>query len=508
MPLNMPVAQRESPVFFRVPIFLVILRPKSGGAVRGTMKPEEEMNSKRTKIICSVADNRCDVGFIRSMFDNGMNVVRINSAHASLEGAQQIVDNVRKVSDKIAILIDTKGPEVRLTDVKTPFIVVPGERIDISDDTSAMCVPGHLHTTYPNISRDVPVGAQILIDDGSVELRVMSKEAHLLVCEVMNKGMIGGHKSVNVPNVHIDLSALTEKDKTFIHWAVKADIDFIAHSFVRSASDLMEIQEILDAEGSHLKIISKIENQQGVDNLDEILSHCYGVMVARGDLGVEIPPESLPLVQKRIVETCRERKKPVIVATQMLQSMIENPRPTRAEVTDVANAIFQGADAIMLSGESASGKYPVDAVATMTRIALENEKALDVQLTLNLRKVVKPVAAVIARSLVASTLELPVKCLVFDTYTGRIGRYLSSFRPQVPMYALCYRDFTMRELALVRGVETYPFSQVKDKNEFAEKAIGILAAEGRVEKGDLIGYIGGLFGSEQGATYMEFRYVE
>ena len=466
------------------------------------------MDAKKTKIICSVADNRCDVEFIRSMYESGMNVVRVNSAHASIEGAQKIVDNVRKVSDRIAILIDTKGPEVRLTNVENPFLVTEGATVEIFDDPSGICRQGSLYTSYPNFSRDVPVGARVLIDDGSIELKVVSKGEGRLVCEVMNEGLIGSHKSVNVPNVHIDLPALTEKDKKFILWAIKADIDFIAHSFVRNARDLQEIQDILDAENSHLKIISKIENQQGVDNLDDILSHCYGVMVARGDLGVEIPPESLPLVQKAIVSACRERKKPVIVATQMLQSMIENPRPTRAEITDVANAIFQGADAIMLSGESAYGKYPVEAVKTMQKIAEENEKALDVCLTLNLRKVVKPVAAVIARSLIASTLELPVKCLVFDTYTGRIGRYLSSFRPKVPMYAMCYRESTMRELAMVRGIETYPFQQVKDKNEFAEKAIGILAAEGKVQKGDLIGYIGGLFGSEQGATYMEFRYVE
>ncbi|MBP5235720.1 MAG: pyruvate kinase, partial [Bacteroidales bacterium] len=323
------------------------------------------MDAKKTKIICSVADNRCDVEFIRSMYESGMNVVRVNSAHASIEGAQKIVDNVRKVSDRIAILIDTKGPEVRLTNVENPFLVTEGATVEIFDDPSGICRQGSLYTSYPNFSRDVPVGARVLIDDGSIELKVVSKGEGRLVCEVMNEGLIGSHKSVNVPNVHIDLPALTEKDKKFIRWAIKADIDFIAHSFVRNARDLQEIQDILDAEGSHLKIISKIENQQGVDNLDDILSHCYGVMVARGDLGVEIPPESLPLVQKAIVSACRERKKPVIVATQMLQSMIENPRPTRAEITDVANAIFQGADAIMLSGESAYGKYPVEAVKTM-----------------------------------------------------------------------------------------------------------------------------------------------
>ena len=230
-------------------------------------------------------------------------------------------------------------------------------------------------------------------------------------------------------------------------------------------------------------------------------------MVARGDLGVEIPAERIPLVQRDIVKACRDRKKPVIVATQMLQSMIENPRPTRAEVTDVANAIFQSADAIMLSGESAYGKYPVEAVKTMTRIALQTEQTIDVNLNLDLRKAVKPVAVVLARSLVSATQELPVKALIFDTYTGRVGRYISTFRPKVPIYAMCYNKFTMRELALVFGVKAYPFDIVKTKEEFADKSIEILSEEGRIPKGDLVGFIGGVFGAQVGATYMELKYV-
>lgn len=467
------------------------------------------MIEKNTKIICTIADNRCDEEFIRQLYENGMNVVRINSAHASVEGAQEIVDNVRKVSDKIAILIDTKGPEVRLTQMadSVGFVAHVGEILEIVDDPSKPCRKGVLYTSYPHMAEDVPVGADILIDDGSVDLSVVGKEEGKLICKVMNEGLIKGHKSVNVPNVHINLPAVTEKDKMFIHWAVKANIDFVAHSFVRSADDLHEIQDILDAEYSHLKIISKIENQQGVDNLDDILTYCYGIMVARGDLGVEIPAERIPLVQRDIVKACRDRKKPVIVATQMLQSMIDNPRPTRAEVTDVANAIFQSADAIMLSGESAYGKYPVEAVKTMTRIALQTEGTLDVNLDLDLRKVVKPVAVVLAQSLVAATQELPVKALIFDTYTGRVGRYISTFRPKVPIYAMCYNDYTMRELALVFGVKAYPFDVVKDKEEFASKAVEMLAVEGKIHKGDLIGFIGGVFGEQIGATYMELKNV-
>ncbi len=467
------------------------------------------MIEKKTKIICTVADNRCDVDFIRSLYENGMNVVRINSAHASLEGAQTVVDNVRKVSDRIAILIDTKGPEVRLTQMadSVGFIARTGETLEIVDDPSQACRKGTLYTTYPHMADDVPVGSDILIDDGSVDLSVVGKEPGKLICRVMNEGIIKGHKSVNVPAVHINLPAVTEKDRKFIEWAIDADIDFIAHSFVRSARDLHEIQEILDSRGSHLKIIAKIENQQGIDNLDEILTYSYGIMVARGDLGVEIPAERIPLIQRDIVKACRDRKKPVIIATQMLQSMIENPRPTRAEVTDVANAIFQSADAIMLSGESAFGKYPVEAVRTMTKIAQQTEKTIDVNLELNLRKAVKPVAVVLARALVAATQELPVKALVFDTYTGRVGRYLSTFRPKVPVYAMCYNNYTVRELALVFGIKAYPFSKVSDKEEFSAKSIEMLTREGKIAQGDLIGFIGGVFGAQMGATYMELKHV-
>ena len=467
------------------------------------------MDTKKTKIICTIADNRCDEDFIRRLYENGMNVVRINSAHASIEGAQKIVDNVRKVSNRIAILIDTKGPEVRLTQMadSVGFVAHTGETVEILDNPSKSCRKGVLYTTYPGMSKDVPVGSDILIDDGTVDLSVIEKSEGRLVCRVMNEGVIKGHKSVNVPSVHINLPALTDKDKMFIDWAIRANIDFIAHSFVRSAADIVEIQEILDAAGSHLKIISKIENQQGVDNLGDILTYSYGVMVARGDLGVEIPAERIPLVQKQIVQICRSRKKPVIVATQMLQSMIDNPRPTRAEVTDIANAIFQSADAIMLSGESAYGKYPVEAVQTMTRIAKETEEAIDVNLDLDLRKAVKPVAVVLARSLVAATLELPVKALIFDTYTGRVGRYLSTFRPKVPLYAMCYNDYTMRELSLVFGVNTYPFEKVRDKEEFAARSIEILLSEGKISHGDLVGFVGGVFGSQVGATYMELKYI-
>ncbi len=467
------------------------------------------MKTKKTKIICTISDTKCDVSFLKELYDNGMNVVRINSAHASVEGAQKIVDNVRRISDKIAILVDTKGPEVRLTAMENAvgFAVKEGEMIEIRDGAECSSSQKVLYTNCPSFVNDVPVGAHILIDDGSVDLTVEGKSRQNMLCRIGNNGVIKGKKSVNVPGVHISLPALTEKDRIFVQWAVDADIDFIAHSFVRCKEDLLEIQKILDARGSHLKIISKIENQQGIDNLDDILTYCYGVMIARGDLGVEIPAEKIPMIQKHIVQKCRARKKPVIVATQMLHSMIENPRPTRAEVTDVANAIFQSTDAIMLSGETAAGHYPVEAVKTMSTIALEAEETIDISLDLNLEKVTKPIAAVLARSLVAATQVIPVKAIIFDTWTGRTGRYLAEFRPKVPIYAMCYNGFTMRELSLTYDVYSYKFDITGTKEGFVRNSLKILIEDGKLSKGDLVGFIGGSFNDEVGATYMEFKYV-
>ncbi len=467
------------------------------------------MRTKKTKIICTISDINCDVGFLKELYDNGMNVARINSAHATIEGAQKIVDNIRKISDKIAILVDTKGPEVRLTAMENAvgFAAREGDIIEIRDGKDCRSTQKVLYTTCPFFVKDVPAGARILIDDGSIELLVVEKDEERLLCRVENTGLIKGKKSVNVPGVHITLPALTEKDRVFVQWAIDADIDFIAHSFVRSKEDLIEIQDILNASGSHLKIISKIENQQGIDNLDEILTYCYGVMIARGDLGVEIAAEKIPLIQKQIVQKCRARKKPVIVSTQMLHSMIENPRPTRAEVTDVANAIFQSTDAIMLSGETASGHYPVEAVKTMSTIALEAEESIDISLDLNLEKVTKPIAAVLARSLVAATQEIPVKAIIFDTWTGRTGRYLAEFRPKIPIYAMCYNGYTMRELALTYDIYCYKFDITGTKEEFVQNSLKILIEDGQISKGDLVGFIGGSFNDEVGATYMEFKYV-
>ena len=332
---------------------------------------------KKTMIICTISDRMCDEAFIRALYERGMNIVRINSAHSTPEGAQMIVDTVRNVSDNIGILIDTKGPEIRLTDTDIPdgIKVREGDTIEFRNNIGFMSSRNHLNTNCATLVDDVPTGASILIDDGSICMTVTDKDDDRLICRVLNPGIIKGRKSVNIPNVHISLPALTERDVRYVRWAIDQNLDYLAHSFVRTAQDLDEINNLINDCKSDMKIISKIENQQGIDNIAEILEHSRGIMIARGDLGVEVPMERLPVIQRRIVNKCHEMDKMVIIATQMLHTMIENPRPTRAEVSDVANAIYQHVSAVMLSGETASGRYPLEAVDIMHRIILEVENS-------------------------------------------------------------------------------------------------------------------------------------
>ncbi|WP_347915729.1 pyruvate kinase, partial [Bacteroides fragilis] len=319
------------------------------------------MMLKQTKIVASISDQRCEVEFIRDLFKAGMNVVRMNTAHASREGFEKLITNVREVSNRIAILMDTKGPEVRTTAIAggEPIPYQIGDKVKIvgnpAQETTRECIA----VSYPGFVHDLQVDGDILIDDGDLELRVIEKTDEYLLCEVQNEATLGNRKSVNVPGVRINLPSLTEKDRNNILYAIEKDIDFIAHSFVRNKQDVLDIRQILDAYGSDIKIIAKIENQEGV---------------ARGDLGIEVPQERIPGIQRLLIKKCILAKKPVIVATQMLHTMINNPRPTRAEVTDIANAIYYRTDALMLSGETAYGKYPVEAVKTMAKIAAQAEK--------------------------------------------------------------------------------------------------------------------------------------
>ena len=456
---------------------------------------------KRTKIVATISDKRCEIGFLRELYEAGMNVVRLNTAHQTLDEAMKVVRNVRAVSDQIALLIDTKGPEVRTCDIVVPVRVGKGEIIFMTGDRT-LVAEKLIHVSYEHFVRDVQIGDKILVDDGDVELIVRDKKENCLELEASNPGEIKDKKSINVPGVNMHLESLSDKDRKFIQFAMDNKLDFIAHSFVRNKQDVMEIQQILDEQHSNIKIIAKIENQEGVNHIDEILDHVYGVMVARGDLAIEIDAEKIPLIQRYIVNKCIESKKPVIIATQMLHTMIDHPRPTRAEVSDIANAVFSGTDAIMLSGETAYGDYPLEAVKVMSRVAEANESILPPDANRNLVRINNEITAALARVAVRMTTMLPINAIVVDTNSGRTARYLSAFRGGLPVYARCYDEHVMRELALSFGVRPYFSVKPHSRDEFMRDIPQVLLQNG-YQPEDQILVIGGSFGHVRGASFLE-----
>lgn len=445
---------------------------------------------KNTKIVATVSDLRCDPEFIKDLYDHGMNVVRLNTAHQDEEGTLKVIENVRKVSNKIALLLDTKGPEVRTANMEEPIEIVKGEKY-IFAGPDAEAKDNIIPTSYENLIDDVPVGKKILVDDGLVEFIVIEKNDKGLVCEATNKGTIKKKKSVNVPDVAINLPALTEKDKRFIAFAAKNNLDFIAHSFVRNKEDLSEVQAILDEHKSEAKIIAKIENRQGVDNIDEIIDNCGGIMVARGDLAIEIPAAEVPLIQKQLIQKCVEKGKPVIVATQMLESMINQPRATRAEVSDIANAILDGTSAIMLSGETAYGDFPVEAVRTMSEVALDLHNRKTRTNPFNVNPKTDNVEAKLAIRAAELALELDAKAIVVPTISGRTARILSAMRTKKPIFATCYNDQTMRQLALSYGVKANHTQKYGTTDQLVRGVVGHLKEKGELNDEDLIVFIGG-----------------
>lgn len=462
---------------------------------------------KFTKIVATISDKKCDYEFLQELFEEGVNVVRLNTAHQGREEALKVVLAVREVSDKVAILLDTKGPEIRTKAIEENISVQTGDIIYLTGDEKIEARKDLFKVNYKDLFKDLSIGNKILIDDGDIELVVRGKENDLLRLEVLNDGFIKNNKSVNIPGVSINLPALSDKDRDFILFAIENDIDFIAHSFVRKKEDVSEVQDILDKYNSHIKIIAKIENQEGVDNIDEILDNVYGIMVARGDLAIEIPAERIPVIQKRIVNKCIESKKPVIIATQMLHSMIEHPRPTRAEVTDIANAVYNRTDAIMLSGETAYGKYPIEAVRTMVKVAREIEKENVVDEDQNLVRINNEITAILARSAVHACKKIPVSAIITDTLTGRTARYVAAFRGNIPVYARCYRKNVMRELALSYGVDADFVEKKESRDEFVKESLVSMVKKKYFTRQDHVLIIGGSFGRSQGATFMEISKV-
>lgn len=462
------------------------------------------MKRKQTKIVATISDQKCDVEFLKELYKNGMDVVRLNTAHQTHKDTLKVIKNVRKVSSKIALLLDTKGPEVRTFEMEQTLVVKEGDLVLITGKKlkDKVC----FNVNYSGFVNDVNIGNTILIDDGETGMKVTEKKDGALYCTILNDGEIKNNKSINVPDVAIQLPSLTQKDKDFIKFAAENEIDFIAHSFVRNKQDVLDVQAVLDQHGGFAKIIAKIENREGVDNIEEILDYAYGIMIARGDLGIEIAAEEVPIVQKKIIDLCIRRAQPVITATQMLHTMISNPRPTRAEVSDVANAVFDGTDALMLSGETAYGDYPVEAVQTMTSIARKVESQKPHSLSSKGYKD-DTVRSFLARNAVKAAVKLPVTAIVSDTHSGYSARILASHRSLVPIYVMCHKEEVMRRMSLLYGLDPHYTEAAETINDLTTRNLNYLVKETSLNIDDMVVLIAGNPQSTEAADFFEINTV-
>lgn len=422
------------------------------------------MFTRKTKILAKIADNRSDIEFLKSIFDAGADVAWLNTAHQDEEATLKVIENIRKVSRLVPIAIDTKGPEIRTKDIEAPLEVKKGDHIVFTGDLTHVG-KNIIHVTYPNFHNEVPVGEVILYDDALIETVVVEKVAHGIKCVVNSSGVIKNKKSLNVPNVHIKLPALSEKDKGFVHFCAKYNIDFITHSFMRSKDDIAEILKITALYPDYKpKIIAKIENREGFNNVRDILKHCDGLMVARGDLGAEVGLENVPYMQKKMVEACLEMGKYCIVATQALESMIKNPRPTRAEVSDVANAVLEGTGAMSMSGETAYGDYPVEATKMMGKIMRTLEERRDDLVHFKAEPKNPSKAFKAAKKIVKKAQSSKVSAIVAIHCDIDFIKGLSAYRPDMAVFAGCKDEHDARELRLAYGIWPIPTTEKSVKN--------------------------------------------
>lgn len=447
---------------------------------------------RKTKIICTIGPASEDINTLEQMIQNGMNVARLNFSHGVHDEHRRRIEAVRSAAEKqneaIAIMLDTRGPEIRTGTLKDKKVQLQSGQSFILTSRE---VPGdeqEVMISYADLPGEVDPGMTILVADGLINLRVERTTEEDIICTVVNGGELGERKGINVPGVRINLPFISDKDRADILFGVEQQVDYIAASFVRSAEDVIEIRRILEQEGADIDIIAKIESQSGVDNLEEIIKIADGVMVARGDLGVEIPSEEVPLVQRRLVEQCNLAGKVVIIATQMLDSMINNPRPTRAEVSDVANAIFDGADAIMLSGETAAGKYPVEAVETMARIASRAEEILPYEDMLRSKRSQTTVSVTdaISYATVATASNLNIDTIVSLTRTGMTARMVAKYRPRADTIAVSPDPKILTRLALVWGVYPVLGSDTTGTDELISDAMIKCQEHGYIQKGDMV----------------------
>ena len=448
---------------------------------------------KKTKIICTMGPNEDDRQVMLELAKNGMDIARFNFSHGTHEEQKERLEQLKSVREElnlpIAALLDTKGPEIRTGLLKD------GNKVMLKEGSAFTLTTRQIegdeticHINYSGLAEDVSRGSRILIDDGLIELEVENVEGSEIHCLVINGGELGQRKGVNVPNVKIKLPALTEKDKEDIWFGIEQGVDFIAASFVRSADAIVEIKQMLEVSGSNIKVIAKIENQEGIENLDAIIEASDGIMVARGDLGVEIPAEKVPYLQKTIIRKCNEACKPVITATQMLDSMIRNPRPTRAEVTDVANAVYDGTDVIMLSGETAMGKYPVEALQMRVHIAEEAEAHLDYS-EYQARNVSsanrRNISNAVCFASVSTAHDLGAEAIVTPSISGFTARLLSKYRPKTKIIGLSPNASAVRQMQIYWGVTPFIAKRAESTDILIASSVDLLKEKKILKSGDL-----------------------
>lgn len=464
---------------------------------------------RNTKIVCTIGPASEAPEMLGKLIDAGMNIARLNFSHGDHEEHRARIRNIREAADKagrtVAIMLDTKGPEIRTHTMENGGIELSkGQAVSVSME-EVVGTPEKFSVTYPGLIDDVETGGVILLDDGLIELEIekIDHENGEIHCRVLNNGLLKNKKGVNVPGVSVKLPGITEKDKEDIIFGIGEGVDFIAASFIRTNKDVLEIRELLEEKSAaQINIIPKIENQEGIDNITEILEVSDGLMVARGDMGVEIPPESVPMVQKDLIRKCNLLGKPVITATQMLDSMQNNPRCTRAEASDVANAIYDGTDAIMLSGETAAGSYPLESVQTMASIAVSAEAAQDYKKLLSERtkSLQTTLVTAIGVSVAHTALNLKCKAIVAATESGHTARMISKYRPHADIVAVTPHSYVARQLQLVWGVHPVVKKGKRDTDELLNVSVSAAVEKGFAGQGDLLIITAGVPTGEAGTT--------
>ncbi len=465
---------------------------------------------RKTKIVCTLGPSTDDEKVLEQLMKAGMNVARCNFSHGSHEEHKERMDKVKKIREKcdrpVALLLDTKGPEIRTGNFKDGKVKVKtGQTFTLVADNNILGTEEKTGITFPDLYKDVTPGAVIMIDDGLIEMEVTKIEGTDIICDVKNDGVISNHKGVNVPDVHISMPYMSEQDKSDILFGIKEDVDYIAASFTRTADDVKELRKFLDDNGGKdINIIAKIENSEGIINVDGIIEEADAVMVARGDMGVELPEEEVPIIQKMIIKKVYEAGKQVIIATQMLESMINNPRPTRAETADVANAIYDGTSAIMLSGETAAGKFPVEAVATMARIAERTEMDVNYKQRFfdNHNNHRSDITEAVCHATCMTAYDLDAKSILTVTKSGRSAKMISKYRPDCMIIAGSTEEKVVRQLNMSWGVSPVLIKEKKHVLELFDYAVEVAKEKGLVETDDIVVITSGVPLGKSGTTNM------